>query len=150
MRTEDRLDINDVLSIYATAIDTRDWEMLRSVLTDHAVLDYTSSGGPRGGFEECVGWLEASLSGFTMTQHLVTNVIVNDDGPDAATSSSYVHCPLGIDKGEGRQDLFFSGGGYDDRLVKTSDGWRIAERVQWTSYLHGPVQAFTQIRAARR
>ena len=38
----DRLAISDVIIRYATALDTRDWRLLRSILTDRVAIDYTS------------------------------------------------------------------------------------------------------------
>ena len=35
----DRLAISDVIIRYATALDTRDWRLLRSILTDRVAID---------------------------------------------------------------------------------------------------------------
>ena len=45
-RVSDELEIASVLHRYARAVDTCDWDLLRSLFTDDAHLDYTSVGGP--------------------------------------------------------------------------------------------------------
>tara|TARA_B100000809_G_scaffold24453_1_gene21389 strand:- start:303 stop:518 length:216 start_codon:yes stop_codon:yes gene_type:complete len=41
----DRLEIGDLITRYATAVDRRDWDLYRSVFTTDAEIDYTSAGG---------------------------------------------------------------------------------------------------------
>lgn len=36
----DRMAISDVVISYATALDTRDWSLLRSILCDRVWIDY--------------------------------------------------------------------------------------------------------------
>jgi 3-phenylpropionate/cinnamic acid dioxygenase small subunit len=48
----DEAAITRLLYQYARAVDTKDWELYRSVFTDDAVIDYSSAGiaaGPRDG-----------------------------------------------------------------------------------------------------
>ena len=131
----DRLEIEDLLTRYATAVDTRDWDLYKTVFTADAVIDYTSSGGIRGGLDEVTKWLSEVLSLFSMSQHLVTNRDIRVDG-DAATSRSYLYNPMATAKRDGSLELMFVGGYYRDRLRRTAHGWRIAERIEdtaWTS-----------------
>ena len=44
----DRIEINDLLVRYTVAIDEKDWELLDTVYTPDAKVDYTSSGGIKG------------------------------------------------------------------------------------------------------
>ena len=53
----DRIEIDDLITRYATAVDTKDWDLYRTVFTDDAVIDYTSAGGIRGSLGEVVEWL---------------------------------------------------------------------------------------------
>jgi 3-phenylpropionate/cinnamic acid dioxygenase small subunit len=129
----DRIAIDDVLTRYATAVDARDWDLYRSVFTADAVIDYTSSGGIRGGVTEVTTWLSDALSIFSMSQHLVTNRDIRVTG-DTATSRSYFYNPMGRTKRNGTLDLMFVGGFYRDKLLRTADGWRIAERIQDTAW----------------
>jgi 3-phenylpropionate/cinnamic acid dioxygenase small subunit len=130
----DRLRIHDLLVTYAAAVDDRDWEGLRSVFTKDAVLDYTVFGGPRGGLDEAVEWLSNALQRVAMTQHLITNVRIHL-GSDTADVRSYVFNPLGTN-----EKVVLVGGHYRDRAERTSDGWRIAERVAQLTWSDRPVK----------
>ena len=129
----DRIEIDDLLTRYATAVDTRDWDLYQSVFTADAVIDYTSSGGIRGGLAEVTKWLTESLAMFSMSQHLVTNrdIRVTDD---TATSHSYLYNAMGRTTRDGTLALMFVGGSYRDKLRRTPDGWRITERIQDTAW----------------
>ena len=41
---------------------------------------------------------------------------------------------MGLSDANGGLQLFFDGGYYNDKLVRTANGWRIAERIEETSY----------------
>jgi len=132
----DRIEIDDLITRYATAVDTKDWDLYRTVFTDDAIIDYTSAGGIRGGLGEVVEWLSHALKLFPMTQHLITNRHVVLEG-DTATGRSYYYNPLGRPDGKGGMQLLFFGGYYSDRFRRTADGWRIAERVEETAWVEG-------------
>ena len=42
-----RLDVSDVLVCYATAVDTRDWDLFRMIFTDDCHADYGEVGSVR-------------------------------------------------------------------------------------------------------
>ena len=69
----DRMAMEDLLTRYATAIDSREWQLLDTVFTDDAHLDYRSAGGVEGSYPEVRRWLAEVLPIFDMTQHLVVN-----------------------------------------------------------------------------
>lgn len=135
----DRFEIQDLLTRYCHAIDTRAWDDLDTVFTPDATIDYTAAGGVRGAFPEVKAWLAEVLPRFAMTQHLVTNHDIRVDG-DRATSRVYVHNPMGSRNAEGTLDVFFFGGWYNDQLIRTPAGWRITARVEETAYIHRPPQ----------
>ena len=132
----DRIEIDDLLIRYTLAIDTKDWELLDTVYTPDAKIDYTTSGGIKGEYPEVRAWLAKALAPFTMTQHLISNSAVNIDG-DTATARTMVFNPMGTDDGEGGLKLFYVGGWYDDKLVRSDDGWRIAERFEEKAFFDG-------------
>jgi len=125
----DRQAIIRLLTTYARAVDTKDWDRYETVFTPDAVIDYTSSGGIRGTRAEARAWVSEALEIFTMTQHIVTNHDITVDG-DTATSYADFYNPLGRPDGEGGQALLFVGGAYRDELRRTADGWRITHRVE--------------------
>jgi hypothetical protein len=122
----DRIEIDDLLIRYTVAIDTKDWELLDTVFTPDAVVDYTTSGGVKGDYPEVRAWLAKALAPFEMTQHLISNSVVRVDG-DAATARTMVFNPMGTDDGNW----------YDDKLVRTPEGWRIAERFEEQAFFDG-------------
>ena len=72
----DRIEINDLLTRYTVAIDTKDWNLLDTCFTPDAQVDYTTSGGIKGEYPEVRAWLEKALAPFTMTQHLIIKTSV--------------------------------------------------------------------------
>jgi hypothetical protein len=59
------------------------------------------------------------------TLHRITNQAISVEG-DGATARSYVDAVLmGVDGQTGMNAIGF----YDDRLVRTDEGWRIAHRT---------------------
>ncbi len=135
----DRLEIDDLLVRYATAVDSRDWALLDTVFTADAHLDYRSAGGIHGAYGEVRDWLASVLPIFTWTQHLVVNRAVDlGPGADAASAVSIFHNPNGL-LVEGQPWLFTVGGRYHDRLARRSDGWRITTRVEETTWWEHPM-----------
>lgn len=129
----DRIEIDDLLTRYATAIDTKNWDLFETCFTEDAFIDYTDAGGVKGGRQEVKEWLAKVMRGFPMTQHVVANRAVVLNG-DTATSRSCFYNPMGMPDGKGGLSLFIDGGYYNDELVRTADGWRIKERVEETAY----------------
>ncbi|MEY4948999.1 MAG: hypothetical protein RL698_1210 [Pseudomonadota bacterium] len=133
-RLADRLEIADLLARYCRAIDTLDWDLLDRVFIDDASIDYSSSGGTTGRYPEVRTWLAGVLPAFAMRQHLVTNLEVELDG-DRATSRCCLYNPMGRARSDGPVQLFFVGGTYEDELVRTPSGWRIARRTERQSWV---------------
>ena len=125
----DRLAIGDLLTRYATAVDRRDWDLYRTVFTSDAEIDYTSADGIAGTVDEVVEFLEIALSGFEMTQHLVSNVDTSVED-DTARVTAMFNNPMRLPDG----DTWFTGGWYHHDLVRTADGWRsrkLREESAW-------------------
>ena len=131
----DRIEIDDLLIRYTVAIDNKDWELLDTVYTSDAKIDYTTSGGIKGDYPEVRAWLAKVLPAFKMTQHLISNSVVKVDG-DTATARTMVFNPMGTDDGKGGLNIFHVGGWYRDKLVRTEDGWRIAERYEEKAFMN--------------
>ena len=132
----DRLEIDELLTRYATAIDTKNFDLLDQVFMPDAHLDYTTAGGIAGDFPTVKAWLAEVLPHFPHYQHVVGNRNVTLDG-DNATSVSAFFNPMVMQNG----DTFFCGGEYRDKLVRTADGWRIADRFEQTVWTYGAVPA---------
>lgn len=129
----DRFEIEDLLTRYATGVDTKDWDLWESCFTPDAHIDYSAFGGTTGGVKEVRAWLAEVMTRFAATQHLVTNRDIELDG-DRATARSGFYNPMAYALGDDKRVLFFEGGYYCDELVRTSEGWRIKTRREEFSY----------------
>lgn len=130
----DRIEIDDLLTRYATGVDRRDWDLWESCFTPDATIDYGAFGGTCGGVKEVRAWLEKTMAMFPMSQHLVINREVEIDGDRARCRSGFYN-PMSLAAGEGEPPLlWFDGGYYCDELVRTEAGWRIQKRVEEFSY----------------
>ena len=140
----DRIQINDLLIRYTVAIDTKDWSLLDTCFTPDAHVDYTSAGGVAGDYPKVRAWLEQALAPFPVTVHALANSVVEIDG-DAATARTYVHNPMTFNNPDGSIHIFTVGAYYNDKLVRTDDGWRIRERIEETAFMDGSLPEALQI-----
>jgi ketosteroid isomerase-like protein len=132
----ERLAVHDLLAGYARAVDTDDLDALDGIFTDDAVVDYTSSGGPRDSLERVRSWLRQVLAPFGMRQHLLTNIQVDfDQDGRSADVTAYLMNPMGFRDDGGTPRMFLTGGCYRARVRRTPDGWRLAELVQEQAWI---------------
>ncbi len=136
----DRQEIIDVTIAYCWALDTRDWAALSDVFTPDATAGL---GGTQAGLDQIIDRVSSALRPFPATQHIVTNHAISIDDSalressairegSTATSRCYVQAVHVWESGE----LYTIGGRYEDRFVRSADGWRISHRdliVQWTN-----------------
>jgi ketosteroid isomerase-like protein len=120
--THDRDDIIDVTVRYATAIDSRQWDLLSTVFADDAVLDYGEV-GQWNGADAVIEFMELAHRGAQHTMHRMTNQVIAVDG-DTAHARTYVDALILADGGAGVNAIGF----YDDDLARTAAGWRITRR----------------------
>jgi len=122
----DKYQIADLCARYAYALDQKDWSALRACFTDAPV--FVHPGGRIEGVDGIVGRARGALEPLDASQHLLGNIVIDVDCDDA-TSICYFqaqHVRAGTPGG----DTYLIAGRYADRLVRTSQGWLIAERVQ--------------------
>jgi 3-phenylpropionate/cinnamic acid dioxygenase small subunit len=127
MRSEDLLEITQLLYAYARAIDQKDWKALERVFTPDARIHYALERGAELSFRELGPWLAGSMAIFKLTQHVITNPLVEVRG-DAASSTAYLVATHVQVRQDGTETRTTEGGRYSDSLVRTRDGWRIAAR----------------------
>ncbi len=122
----DRLELQQLLVDYSTAIDNRRFDDLDRVFTPDAYIDYRALGGIDGRFPEVKKWLAEVLPNFPAYSHLIGNFDVTITG---STASSRVICfnPMVL-AADGQ--ILFCGLWYDDEFVRTDDGWRMTRRVE--------------------
>jgi 3-phenylpropionate/cinnamic acid dioxygenase small subunit len=124
----DRMEIQQAMVDYATAIDTRDYDALDRIFTADAYIDYRAMGGADGRYPQIKRWLAETLQRFPRYYHLVSNVSLQIEG-DSARSRIVCFNPM-VAEMEGKRQVMFFGLWYLDRWVRTADGWRLCERIE--------------------
>jgi len=136
----DRIELAMMLDRYAAAIDRVDMDLLDSVFTPDAAIDYTAFaewGAIKGNYPEIRKWLGEGLARSRGHQHLVANKEISIDG-DRATGRIMCLNPMvqPLQDAAGRPWVGFHGLWYVDEYVRTADGWRIAKRTEDRCFSH--------------
>ncbi|WP_328393539.1 nuclear transport factor 2 family protein [Nocardia sp. NBC_00416] len=131
----DRAAILDTVVAYATAVDTKDWEMLAVLFTDDARWEYSATGEQHDGPAAIVARISAGLERLDVTQHLNGNHVITLHAGEAEHTCYYhaQHICRGLSGGEN----FLAGGSYHDRLRRTTNGWRFVSRSLSSSWSEG-------------
>lgn len=129
--SSDRQQIVDITHNYCWALDRNQWHELDDVF----VPDATATLGTRvcANREEIKQVVSRALTPLDDSQHIVATHQVRVDG-DAATSFCYLHAQHIRHDAVGGPH-WVVGGRYEDRFIRTPDGWRITHRdliVMWT------------------
>jgi len=123
---QDEHDVMRVVNLYGFAIDAQLWDLFDQIFTTDIDADYCD--GSR--WRDLVTFkadLATYHDPFDGTQHAMMNHVVQVDG-DVASALTYGSWRL-IRKGLDGGDIWEGSGWYDDRLVRTDDGWRISTRI---------------------
>jgi ketosteroid isomerase-like protein len=134
----DEADIARLLYTYARAVDTKDWELYRSVFTDDAYIDYSSAGAVVGSRDQVVEWFAANFGMIPWSMHYVTNIEADVDG-DTAKVRAMFYNPMQL---PGMSEPSYCGGYYHHELVRTPDCWRsrhLREENMW--FVNSPAVA---------
>lgn len=128
----DRFEIMDLLTDYCSAIDSNNIDNLDNLFTHDARIDYSKAGGPNTDLQTIKKFLKENL-GDLPRQHILSNIKVKING-DSAEVRSLCHNPLELPKRGDVLEVMFWGLWYDDKLIRTSNGWRIQEKVTQPCY----------------
>lgn len=116
---EDRDEIRQLMYRYGHTWDNWDFEGWAGVFTDDGI--YWEGGGPVfKGHRELVAYAQDTAPRFSGRFHIVTNQLIDVEG-DSAKAHSYFLIVEGLSP--------VLSGTYDDRLVRTANGWRFAKRT---------------------
>lgn len=138
LTANDRAEINELLSRYAWAMADKDWAAWRATLTADATVDYTTAGGVAGTADEAMAWLEQTMGGFDVAMSAVGNAVIDDTGPDAngADTAGVRSLYRMVMRIPGDTPTYLEASGwYRDTVVRTSEGWRIADRFEQMLYV---------------
>jgi 3-phenylpropionate/cinnamic acid dioxygenase small subunit len=121
---QDRQDISDLLIRYATGIDRRDWDLFRTVFTPDCQADYGQI-GVWDGVEAITEFMDVVHAELGYLMHRISNIVIDLQG-DTAVTRCYVDAWIMLaDNASGVNARGF----YDDEIVRTDAGWRIARRT---------------------
>ncbi|MDP9463326.1 MAG: nuclear transport factor 2 family protein [Actinomycetota bacterium] len=124
--------IIDLTIAYTWALDTKNFDELRNVFTPDATG--LLHGVACDDAEAIITRISTVLVRLDASQHLIGNHQVRIDG-DTATCRCQLHSQH-VKRGTAGGDNYIIGGTYEDRLVRTADGWRICHRTMaetWNS-----------------
>jgi hypothetical protein len=124
LSAHDERAITALLVSYGSAIDRRDWEKLRACFSDDCECDYGSFGKWQGP-AAIVQFMKHAHADIGPTLHRITN-IETWMRENQACARSYVDSLL-MPISEGGP-IHRGIGYYDDQLIRTGAGWRIARR----------------------
>ncbi len=124
----DRLAIQDVMTRYATGVDTRDLDLLASCFAADVVASGFAAAGPVVGRDAWLAFVAKALGRFGRTQHLIGNQVVDLRG-DEATMTCYVQATHEL--APDRTQLMTLWGAYEDEFRRMDGHWRIvAHRLE--------------------
>ena len=133
---DDRVSIAQTVYKYASAIDTRDWDLHRSIFADEVEMDFESWNEVpchRIRADELKENVRIFFAGLDATQHSMSNPIVKVDG-DRARCVVYMQAEHFLnDRQPSRR--YVIGGYYTDDLVRVGADWKLTSvklTVLWT------------------
>ncbi|MEZ0365855.1 nuclear transport factor 2 family protein [Mycobacterium sp. pUA109] len=127
---QDRVELRDLISDYAFAIDLRQCDALRDVFTVDARIEYDGS-TPHHGIDAIVNFFRTSASSCQATQHLIHTYRfrgINADQADGLIHVTAHHVANEVALPVLENDTFTVTGTYTDHYERTEAGWRIASR----------------------
>ncbi|KHK90355.1 hypothetical protein LK12_17310 [Novosphingobium malaysiense] len=139
------MELIDLVHFYSTAIDAKEWTALNRVFTPDCRIIYrsgTQSGdgvAPMRVFETCDEIIDAIAplhDHLEASLHHMTNIVIRFEDEDRAVGRTYGRILL-IHSTHPGGPAYQSAGIYDDRFVRTAQGWRIAERTWTRLYAEG-------------
>ena len=127
----DRLELEKLVTDYATAVDTRNFTEFNNLFTADAIIDYTAVGGISGNLKEIIVYLETAIDFFPNYQHFISNISLTITGNNA---SGKVMCFNPMQTKENQ--VFFLGIWYHDTYINIDDRWFISSRIEESSWSH--------------
>src|SRR3954452_24336293 len=86
----DRMEIEGALIRYTRGIDSGEWDLLDTVFTPDAEIDYTESGGIADTYPTVKAWLAEVLPAFfPKRMHSLAQIAITLDGDDAVATAYF-------------------------------------------------------------
>jgi len=123
-RSDDRFEIADLLHRYAYHFDRNEPELVATLFSEDAVVDYGPEVPPITGRANIAGRIAPGLATiFVATSHHISNVLISFDHEDSAAAVAYVYAWHRYVDGSPDGHLW---GQYHVRAIRTSPGWRLS------------------------
>jgi hypothetical protein len=140
-RLRDRMDIAEVMTRYATGVDTRDGGLLRGCFANEVEIQASSAGrlhevfvstgfaaGLQMDRERWIDHLVQGMSAFAVTQHMIGNHFI-EFAENEAVCTAYLRAMHFAATQFPGSPPYEVGGYYRNTLVRSADGWKIR---RWT------------------
>jgi hypothetical protein len=135
----DRLDVSDMITRYAFALDRCEWDEFDVIFADEVMVQMPHvPSGSQVSREEFKQMAIDTVGGFEATHHPIANHLVTISG-DRAECKCYASAWHSIPTERGVTDYCLVRGFYDWGLKRTAEGWRI-DRLMIE--FHGPVEGY--------
>lgn len=123
----DKSDIADLIHAYCFHFDRAEPEAVIDLFTTDALIDYGPDVPPMSGHAEFGPMIASGLANlFEVTSHHVSNIAVQFDGQDTATSTCYLYA---WHRYQGRSEPSELWGQYHHSFRRTEAGWKISRLV---------------------
>ena len=114
--------ITQVKYRYLRALDTHQWDLMRTCFTDEARSWYSSGRLSAQGADEIIRMLSGMMVDGVVSSHIALHPEIKFTGPDAATGVWRFEDTVHV---VGSGVVLNGAGYYYDEYAKGSDGWRI-------------------------
>jgi hypothetical protein len=115
---------------YAFGVDLRDWDLYRSVLAEHLLIDFRGIGYRDVMHLTADEWIvevRKLMDGLDASHHQMSGCVVDPDGETGLAMRTYVTAQHVL-RTAGEADRFYQiGGWYDDRLRRVNGTWRLTQ-----------------------
>lgn len=134
MNKTDRDRIQEHMSIYANAIDRKDYDAIAGCFAPEAEIEYAGFSDRLREIESIINHMRLTLEPLDAMQHIFGNFIIDIDEDAARLTCDIIaqHIRHGTEGG----NSFMAGGKYNVRLRKTDGEWkfeRISASTVWTT-----------------
>lgn len=123
----DMMEIQQKIYFYGWCVDHRLFEELDALFLPDTIIHYDVPLGSKKPWSEMRGWLPAGLARFRVSQHNMSNPMIELDG-DRARSRTYGHLIHFQEKKTGELTPMRHHAVYHDEWIRRSEGWRITHR----------------------
>ncbi|SOX53860.1 nuclear transport factor 2 family protein [Mycobacterium ahvazicum] len=135
----DERDIARALTLFARAMDDRNWDTMADILAENAQGDFGT--GHLEGSTAIIEMIRGFLDNCGPTQHLLGNLVIDITG-DTAVSRTYIH-DVHLNSRADPSTRFYTLGDYHDTWQRRADGmWRLTKRVKANRGYVGPLEVF--------